>query len=111
MNKDNEFYLVIALFLAPLIFSTIDFSRSLVDHGIITWFNCYTFKIFFISIPILIICSIIAKLIWREKSIDEITKYTFLPLFIWFFEIGFALFISLFIGVFADMTIGMESMI
>ena len=28
MNKDNEFYLVIAIFLVPLIFSTIDFTKS-----------------------------------------------------------------------------------
>ena len=111
MNNDNEFYLVIALFLAPLIFSTIDFSRSLVDHGIITWFNCYTFKIFFISIPVLLICSVIAKLIWREKSFDEISKYAVFPLFIWFIEIGFALFISLLIGVLIDMMIGINGMI
>ena len=103
MNEDNEIYLIIILVLAPLIFSIIDFTSCLVDHGVITWFNCYTFKTY--------ICSIIAKVIWREKSLEDVLKIAFAPLFFWLIEIGFALFVSLFIGVFIDMIIGIEAMV
>ncbi|ADC47152.1 hypothetical protein mru_1302 [Methanobrevibacter ruminantium M1] len=111
MNEDNEIYLVIILVLAPLIFSIIDFTSCLVDHGVITWFNCYTFKTYICFIPILLICSIIAKVIWREKSLKDVLEIAFAPLFFWLIEIGFALFVSLFIGVFIDMIIGIEAMV
>lgn len=111
MNEDNKFYLEIALFISPFIFSLIDFTSCLVNHGIIFWWNCYSFRIFLVLIPISLIATVIAKLIWRERTFNDIFKYAFIPLFIWFIEMGFALFFSLFIGVFIDMMIGANGMI